>query len=342
MSEPGDVSMPGSPLRMRRRDFLAALAGAAAYPSPSPAAPRLDPVIGYLYAGSFGPDPGAADEGFWKGVAEQGYVRGRNLSVEYREAKNDLRRLPDLARDLVRSGVSIIFVPASGPALHAVKAATDTIPVVFVNSGDPISMGFVKSLSRPGENVTGVSDFGDELSAKRLELIKQLVPTASRIGILVPRNYTGLVGEVERAREVVSALPLETVMAQVRTPEEIDAALASFAQDRMDGLYFTPGPMFFGPREQLVKQVAHYRLPAVYSFSEFVPAGGLLSYGISVTERSYEAGRYTGLILNGANPGELPIRRLTKFDLALNLSAARALGLAVPARFLAITDRVVE
>jgi putative ABC transport system substrate-binding protein len=324
---------------MRRREFLAAVAGSLACAPRSRAAQRPDPVIGCLYAGSFGPNFG---EGFWKGVAEQGYVRGRNVGVEYREAKNDLRRLPDLARDLVRREVSVIFVPAGGPGLKAAKAATDTIPIVFANSGDPIGLGYVKSLSRPGGNVTGVSDFGDELSAKRLELIKQLVPTASRIGILVPRNYSGLVQEVERARAAVSSLPLETVMALVRTPEEIDAALASFAQDRMDGLYFTPGPMFFVPRERLVKQVARHHLPAVYSFSEFAQAGGLMTYGISVTARSYEAGRYTGLILNGANPAELPVRRLTKFELALNLSAAKAIDLAVPARFLAITDQVIE
>ena len=327
---------------MRRREFLAAVAGMLACTPRARAAQRAYPVIGYLYAGSFGPGPDEVSEAFWKGLAELGYVRGRNVGVEYREAQNDLSRLPDLARDLVHRQVSVIYVPASGPALHVAKAATATIPIVFVNSGDPIRMGYVASLSRPGGNVTGVSDFGDELSAKRLELIKQLIPTASRIGILVPRNYSGLVNEVERAREAVSALSLETVAWLVRTPEEIDTAIASLARDRMDGLYFTPGPMFFGPREELVRQVARYRLPAVYSFSEFAQAGGLMSYGISVTERSYEAGRYTGLILNGANPAELPVRRLTKFELALNLSAAGALGLTVPARFLAITDRVIE
>jgi putative ABC transport system substrate-binding protein len=327
---------------MRRREFLAAVAGSLAATPRARATPRSHPVIGYLYAGSLGPDPGAAGQGFWKGVAEQGYVRGRNVGVEYREAKNDLRQLRDLARDLVRREVSVIYVPASGPAVHAAKAATDTIPIVFVNSGDPIRMGFVTSLSRPGGNVTGVGDFGNDLSAKRLELIKQLVPTASRIGILVPRSYIGLVRDVERAREAVSALSLETAASLVRTPEEIDAAVASFAQDRMDGLYFTPGPMFSGRRAEIVSQVAGYRLPAVYSFSEFAQAGGLMSYGISGTVRAYEAGRYIGLILNGANPAELPVRRLTKFELALNLSAAREIGLTVPARFLALTDRVVE
>jgi putative tryptophan/tyrosine transport system substrate-binding protein len=233
-------------------------------------------------------------------------------------------------------------VPGSGPAVHAAKAATDTIPIVFVNSGDPVGMGYVASLSRPGGNVTGVSDFGDELSAKRLELIKQLVPAASRIGILAPRNYTGLLHEVEHAREIAPALSLETVASVVRTLEETDAALASFGQDRMDGVYFTPGPMFFVQREQIVRLVARYRLPAIYSFTEFAEVGGLMSYGISVTERSYEAGLYTGLILNGANPADLPVRRLTKFELVINLSTARTLGLTVPARLLAITDQVIE
>jgi putative ABC transport system substrate-binding protein len=238
--------------------------------------------------------------------------------------------------------VSVIFVPASGPALFAAKAATATIPIVFVNSGDPIRMGYVASLSRPGGNVTGVSDFGDELSAKRLELIKQLVPAASRIGILAPRNYAGLAREVAHAREIASALSLETVASFVVDLHEIDAALTSFAQDRVDGVYFTPGPLFFAQREQIVALVARYRLPAIYSFVEFPQVGGLMSYGISVTERSHEAGRYVGLILNGANAADLPIRRLTKFRLAINLSTARALGLTVPAQFLAVTDEVIE
>jgi putative tryptophan/tyrosine transport system substrate-binding protein len=328
--------------RIRRRDFLAALAGAGACSPQLLAAPRSDPVIGYLYAGSLGPDPDDAREAFWKGLAELGYVRGRNVSVEYREAQNDVSRLPDLARDLVRRQVSVIFVPASGPALFAAKAATATIPIVFVNSGDPIRLGFVASLSRPGGNVTGVSDFGDELSAKRLELIKQLVPAASRIGILAPRNYAGLAREVAHAREIAPALSLETVESFVVSLEEIDAAFAAFAEQRVDGVYFTPGPLFFGRREQIVALAARYRLPAVYSFVEFSEVGGLMSYGISVTERSYEAGRYTGLVLNGANPADLPVRRLTKFELVINLSTARTLGLTVPARLLAITDQVIE
>jgi putative ABC transport system substrate-binding protein len=326
---------------MRRRDFLVALAGAAACSAPSRAAQRGDPVIGYFYAGSPGGGP-ETQAAFWRGLGELGYTKGRNVGFEYRAAQNDVSRLLEVARDLVHRQVSVIFVPASGPALMAAKAATATIPIVFVNSGDPVRMGFVTSLSRPGGNVTGVSDFGVELSAKRLELIKQLIPGASRIGILTPRNYSVLAREVEHARALASAFSLETIEASVVSLQEIDTALASFAQDRVDGVYFAPGPLFYNQRQQVVALAAHYRLPAIYPFVEFARAGGLMSYGLSAIERNYEGGRYTGLVLNGANPAELPVRRLTKFELMINMRAARALGLTVPAQLLAITDEVLE
>ena len=325
---------------MRRREFLAAAAGALACAPRSGAAQRRDPVIGNLYAGSPGIDFGAA-AAFWKGLAELGYAKGRTVGVELRAADNDLSRLPDLARDLVRRQVSVIFVPASGPALFAAKAATTTIPIVFVNSGDPIRLGYVTSLSRPGGNVTGVSDFGDELAAKRLELIKLLVPAISRIGILAPRNYIGLAREVAHARALAPALSLATVAAFVTDLPEIEAAFASFAQDRVDAVSFTPGPMFSGHRAQIVALAARYRLPAIYPFADFPQAGGLMSYGISITERTYEAGRYVGLILNGANPGDLPVRRLTQFQLVINLRTARALGLEISPQVLAVADEVI-
>jgi ABC-type uncharacterized transport system substrate-binding protein len=326
---------------MRRREFLAAAAGALACAPRARAAQPADPVIGYLYAGGAGTHP-ESEAAYWKGLAELGYVKGRNVGVEMRAADNDLRRLPDMARDLVRRQVNVIFVPASGPALFVAKAATTTIPIVFVNSGDPIRLGYVTSLSRPGGNVTGVSDFGDELAAKRLELIKLLVPTISRIGILAPRNYSGLAREVARAREMAPSLSLETVERFVADLPEVEAAFAAFARDRVDGVCFTPGPLFSGQRERIVALAARYRLPAIYAFAEFPESGGLMSYGISITERSYEGGRYTGLILNGANPGDLPVRRLTKFRLVINMRTARTLGLAVPPQVLAVADEVVE
>ncbi len=325
---------------MRRRDFLAAIAGAAACTPVARAAQRPDPVIGYLYAGSFGTYAESV-EAFWKGLAELGYVRGRNVSVEFREAHNDLSRLPDLARDLVRREVSVIAVPGSGPAVLAARAATATIPIVFSNAGDPVRLGYVASLSRPGGNVTGVTDFGNELSAKRLELIKLLVPAASRIGILITRNYPAIAREIANAREAASVLSLEIAESVVGNQQEIDAAFAAFAEQRVDSVCITPSPLFVSQREQIVALAARYRLPAVYPFVQFPQIGGLMSYGTSLAERSYQAGVYTGLILKGANPADLPVRRLSRFELVLNMSTARTLGLTVPARFLALTDEVI-
>ncbi len=327
--------------QMRRRDFLAAVVGATAGPVRARAARRPDPVIGYLYAGSLAANRDNV-EAFWKGLAEFGYVPGRNVEAAYGEAQNDLGRLPDLARDLVRREVSVIAVPGGGPALFAAKAATATIPIVFSNAGDPIRLGYVASLSRPGGNVTGISDFGIDLSPKRLELIKLLVPSVSRIGIPLTRNYAGIAREVAKARESAPALALETVVPVVGDRQEIDAAFAAFRQQGVDGVCITPSPLFFSEREHIAALAARYRLPAVYPSIQFPQAGGLISYGTSNLERSYEAGRYVGLILDGTNPGELPVRRLARFELVINTRTARTLGLAVPPRFLALADQVVD
>jgi putative ABC transport system substrate-binding protein len=327
--------------RMRRRDFLAAIAGATTVPAVARAAQRRDPVVGYLYAGVLETSTEVL-EVFWKGLVEQGYVRGRNVAVEYREAQNDLGRLPDLARDLVSREVSVIAVPGSAPAVLAAKAATVTIPIVFFNASDPVRLGFVASLSRPGGNITGVSDFGNELTAKRLELIKMLVPTACRVGILVTRGYTAVADEIADARRGAPAPSLETVVSIVGDQREIDAAFASFTEQRMDAAYIAPSPLFASRRQQVVALAARHRLPAIYPFIQFPRVGGLMSYGTSLTERSYQAGLYTGLILNGANPAELPVHRLSRFELVINMRTAGTLGLTVPPRLLAITDQVIE
>ncbi len=340
MSEAGRQRSRQSSRRMRRRDFLAVVAGAAACSPPSRAAQRREPVIGYLYAGVLGNNLDSG-EAFWRGLAELGYVKGRNVEVEYREARSDLGRLPDLALDLIRRDVSVLYVPGSAPGLSAAKAATATIPIVFANAADPVGQGVVASLSRPGGNITGVTDFGNALSAKRLELLKQLVPAASHIGLLVPRNYAAVAAEIADAREAMRLLSLEAVMSVVGDPREIDAAFAAFARDRVDGVCVAPSAMFADRRPQLVELAARHRLPAIYPFIQFPRSGGLMSYGTSLAERSYQAARYIGLILNGANPADLPVRRLTKFELVINMSTARALGLTVPARFLALTDEVI-
>jgi putative ABC transport system substrate-binding protein len=326
---------------MRRRDFLAAVAGAAACSAPSRAAQRGDPVIGYLYAGSLANNADSV-AAFWKGLAELGYVQGRNVRAEYREANNDLGRVPDLVRDLVRREVSLIAVPGSGPAARIARAATATIPIVFANAGDPLQSGLVASFSRPGGNVTGITDFGNDLSAKRLELIKLLAPAVSRVGILLTRNYTSIAREIAIARQSAPALSLEATESVVGDQQEIDAAFAEFAQAGVDGLYVAPSPLFVARRAQIVALAARYRLPAVYPFILYPQAGGLMSYGTSLTERSYQAGVYAGRILKGENRAELPVRRLSRFELALNMSTARALGLTVPPRFLALADEVIE
>jgi putative tryptophan/tyrosine transport system substrate-binding protein len=323
----------------RRRDVLAALAGVAAC-SPLHAAQYADPMIGYLYVGTIGPNS-ITLEAFLKGLGDLGYVQGRNVRIEFREAHNDLRRLPELAQDLVRRGVNVITAPGSGPAALAAKAATATIPIVFNNAGDPIRSGLVASLSRPGGNVTGITDFGHALSAKRLELIKILVPAASRVAILLTRGYSLADAEIAKAREAASVLALETSVSVVGNREEIDAAFAAFARERMDGVCLIANQLFVSQRERIIELADRHRLPAVYPFIQFPESGGLMSYGTSLWQRNYEAGVYTGRILNGANPADLPVRRLSTFELVINMSAARALGLTVPARFLALTDRVI-
>jgi putative tryptophan/tyrosine transport system substrate-binding protein len=322
---------------MRRRDFLAAVAGAATWPTSARAAQRRDPVIGYLVHSTLLPDTM-----FWKGLADHGYVRGQNLAVEVREAHDDVARLQELARELVRRQVSVIVVPSSGPALFAAKRATDSIPIVFFNSGDPLLMGYVASLSRPGGNITGVSDFGVALTAKRIELLKQLVPTISRVAILLTPKMPGLVREIEEVHTNASTLSIETVEAMPGDQPEIDAAFATFAQSRVDGVCLTPSPVFFRHRAQIVALAARYRLPAVYPYIQLPQIGGLMSYGIDVSQRSYEAGVYTARILDGAHPADLPVQRMTKFELALNMPTARTLGIAVPASFLTLTDRIIE
>lgn len=327
---------------MRRRDFLAALGGAATWSRPATAEQRRVPTIGYLYSGSRFAGRQENSIAFLKGLAETGWVEGRNVMFEYREAKDDLARLPELARELVRREVDVIMAPGSGAAALAAKAATTTIPIVFSNAGNPVQSGLVASLSHPGGNVTGVADFGIALSAKRLELIKLLLPAASRVAYLAVRNQPQTVGEIANAEEGARALDIDISVLWVSAAEEIDAAFATLAERRVDAVCLVTNAMFFGNRERIVGWAARERLPTVYPFIEYTGSGGLMSYGSSLTERAYQAGVYVGLILNGQKPGDLPIRRLTKFELAINLTTARTLGVTVPSRFLALTDKVVE
>lgn len=325
-----------------RRPFLAALAGGAAgLLKTSLAAQDAEAVIGLLYAGSLSMPPGTMRD-FWRGLAECGYVRGRNVRVEYREADYDLGRLPDLARDLVRRNVSVLAVLGTGPAVLAAEAATTTIPIVFSNGGNPLRLGVAASLDRPGGNVTGVTDFGNALSAKRLELMKLFVPTVSRIGVMIMANKRQIANVIANTHDGARSLALETVVSIVNNEREIEAAFAGMVQQHVDGIYVTPSPLFLSQRKQIVALAARYRLPAIYPFVQFPEVGGLMSYGTSLAERSYQTGRYVGLILNGHKPGDLPIRRIADFELAINMRTAKELDLKVPSALLALADKVIE
>ncbi len=300
------------------------------------------PTVGFLYAETL-PNGGQENVvGFHKGLAETGYVEGRNVAFEVRAAKGDHALLPELARDLVRRQVDVIMAPGSGVAALAAKAATDTIPIVFSNAGNPIQSGLVTSLSRPGGNITGVADFGIALSAKRLELIKVLLPGASAVAYLAVRDQPQTAGEIASAEEGARALGIEVSVLWVGSVAETEAAFATLAGQRADAVCLVTNAMFFDNRKRIVALAARHRLPAVYPFIQYTLSGGLMSYGSSLAERAYQAGIYVGLILGGQKPGDLPVRRLTKFELAINMTTAKTLGLTVPSRFLALTDRVIE
>ena len=325
--------------RLRRRDVLAALSGVVAWPQLARAQQRRLPTIGYLAEGS---PVGIQVSEFRKGLADMGYVEGRNVAIEFREAHNDLARLRELARDLVGRGVDVIVAPGSGAAVRAARAATDTIPIVFSDSGDPVTSGLIASLSHPGGNVTGISDFGDGMSAKRLEFMKLLVPAISTVALLTRANNPMAARIAAAAREPARSLGIDTFVLPVGNSDEIDAAFATLAGKRADGFCLLPNVLFVNRGEQVIDLAARHRIPGIYPMISFVQHGGLMSYGSGTTERNYQTGIYAGRILNGAKPADLPVYRLTQFELAINMPTAKGLGLPVPASFLALTDKVVE
>lgn len=327
--------------RIRRRDFLAAVAAAAAGPQLARAQQRRVPTIGYFYGGSLSEAQDAVDA-FRRGLAEMGHVEGRNVAIEFREANNDLTLLPKLARDLVHRQVDVIVTPGSGQATLAAKNATSTIPIVFSNAGNPIRLGLVASLSHPGGNVTGISDFGNELSAKRMELMKLLTPAATSIGFLVVANYLEAAREAANAQARARALGVEVFVLSLTSAAEIDAAFVTLADRNASAFCLVPNALFVNRREQIIALAARHRLPAMYPFIQFTEAGGLVSYGSNLMERYRQTGIYVGLILNGQKPADLPVYRIEKFELAINMATAKTLGLTVPANFLALADKVIE
>jgi len=325
---------------MKRRVFITLLGGAAAaWPLAGRAQQPAIPVIGFLDAASAAErtDYTAA---FRQGLAEAGYVDGQNMAIEYRWAEGRYDRLPELAADLVRHRVSVIATPGTTAAAIAAKAATATIPIVFGVGGDPVQLGLVASLNRPGSNATGVNFFSTDLVAKRMELLRELAPGAKRVALLI--NPTDRSNE-STLRDVETAAIGQQVLAfEAATGREIDAAFASLVREKVDALFVAGGAFFAARRVQLAVLAARYAVPATYSQRLFVEAGGLMSYGTPLADTFRQVGSYTARILKGAKPADLPVMQPTKSELVINLNSARALRFEVPPTLLARADEVIE
>ena len=325
---------------MRRREFITLLSGAAAWPLAARAQQPAMPTIGFLSASSPANRANLVTA-FRQGVRESGYVEGKSARFEYRWAEDQYDQLPDLAADLVRRGVAVIAATDS-PAAIAAKAATTTIPIVFSLGGDPTQLGLVTSLNRPDGNVTGVTFLAATLAAKQLGLLHDLLPRAARIAVLTDPNMPITESFISDVLAAASAIGKQTEVLSASTGREIDTVFASFAQRPVDALMVGPAILFTNRRVQLVMLAAYHRVPAIYTFREPVEVGGLMSYGTSFADAWRQAGIYTGRILKGEKPADLPVLRSTKFEFVINLNTAKAFGLSFPPGLLAIADEVIE
>jgi putative tryptophan/tyrosine transport system substrate-binding protein len=327
---------------MRRREFITLLGGATAWPLAARAQQPAIPVVGFLHSAS----PGGMAffvTAFRTGMKEAGYIEGRNVAVEYRWAEGQLDRLPGLAADLVSRQVAAIA--SDTRATFIAKTATTTIPIVFSSGGDPVKLGFVTSLNRPGGNITGASFLTAAVAGKRLELLRELMPTAAVIDYLVnPDNALGQpeIADVEAAARA-HGLELHVVnVVNARGEYDFDQAFATIAQHRPDALFVGGDPLFLFRRHQLVPLVARHAIPAIYNQREYVVAGGLMSYGTSISDASRQAGVYIGRILKGEKPADLPVTQSVRFELVINLNTAKTLGLKVPLTLQVAADEVIE
>jgi putative tryptophan/tyrosine transport system substrate-binding protein len=326
-----------------RRNFLTLLGGAAAsWPLAARAQQAAMPVVAFVNVGSA---DGSVRQlaAFRKGLSETGYVEGQNVTVEYHWLEGQYERRPALMADLVRRQVAVIFATGGTDSVLAAKAATTTIPIVFTIGADPVRLGLVASLSRPGGNLTGINFFSQEVSAKRLGLLHELVPKAVRVAVLVnPADATTAEASLRDVQEAARALGLQIQILNASTIREIDAAFGILARERPDALFVAADSFFASRRVQLVTLAAHNRIPAAHGSRETVAAGGLMSYATSFTDTYRQVGIYTGSILKGAKPADLPVVQSTRFEFVINLGTARALGIDVPPSLLAITDEAIE
>jgi putative ABC transport system substrate-binding protein len=327
---------------MKRREFIALLGGAAAsVPLAARAQQPAMPVIGFLHGAS--PSYlGQFVDALRKGLAEAGYVEGQNLAIEYRWAEGQYDRLSALAADLVDRQVAVILAMGGTDPARAAKAATSTIPIVFVSAADPVRTGLVASLNRPGGNVTGVSLIAAALDEKKLGLLHELVPKALFIAGLVNPNYPGAKAQTAEVQESASHLGVKATILTAATDDEIDAAFASASQQGVGALLVSSDPFFNSRSGRFVEQAARHAIPVIYPQGEYVRGGGLISYGPDFSDGYRNGGVYVGKILKGAKPAELPVMQPTKFELVINLKAAKTLGLALPQTLLATADEVIE
>jgi putative tryptophan/tyrosine transport system substrate-binding protein len=327
---------------MRRRDFLGALGGAAAWPVIARAQQPPMPVIGFLHSASAA---GFADlmPAFRKGLGESGYIEGQSVVIEYRWGEGHNEHLPAMAEELVRRQVAVIVTPISTAAALAARAATTTIPIVFAIGADPVKIGLAVSLNRPGGNATGVSDIGVQLAAKRLGLLQELLPKATRFAALVnPDNPFITEPFITEAQAAAAAIGRQIEIVTASTNSDIDTAFSKFENKRIDAFLISPEALFVSRRVQLLTLAARHAMPAIYHRREFAEAGGLMSYGSSFTDQFRQAGAYVGRILKGEKPADMPVQLPTKFEFVINVQTAKTLSIEVPATLLARADAVIE
>jgi putative ABC transport system substrate-binding protein len=325
----------------RRREFVTLLGGAAAWPLAARAQQAAMPVIGFLASTS--PTAWAPYlTAFKQGLREAGYIEGQNVTIEYRWAEGDYARLPALAADLVRPHVAVLVAVGGSSSAKAAKAASSTIPIVFTTGGDPVGLGLVASLNRPGGNVTGVALLVAEMESKRFGLLRDMVPTATLVAVLLNSRSPVSTTELNDVQEAARAVGQQIHILNASSEQELDAAFASLAKLGVGALLVGSDPFFNSRRSYLVSLAARARVPAIYELREYVVAGGLMSYGTSLVNGYRQVGLYTGRILKGEKPQDLPVVQSTKFEFVINLKTAKALGLEVPLRLQELADEVLE
>jgi putative ABC transport system substrate-binding protein len=325
---------------MRRRAFIAGLGSAAAWPVVARAQQAV-PLVGFLN-GASPAELSARVAAFRAGLAERGYLEGQDVAIEYRWGSGHYERLPDMALDLVRRRVVVIAATGGVPSVRAAQAATSIIPIIFTMGGDPVALGVVQSLNRPGGNVTGVSLISGEIVPKRMALLRELLPGARAVAILVNSATPASEAEADGATKVAQTLGWRVTLLRVGRDLDFASAFRPLERERVDALLVTTDPVFESQRDRIVALTAHHALPAIYALREYVIAGGLMAYGASIKDVYRQAGFYTGRVLKGEKPADLPVLRASKFEFFINLRTAQTLGLQIPATLLAAADEVIE